>query len=176
MTGVERVETDRMVAERLRPAHHEALVALLGDPRVARTIWPGEEYPSEAMLLHSLGDKIDHWDRYGFGLWLLRDRATGAVVGRGGLQHTRASGADEIEAGWAIAPERWGQGLATELARACVDVGFLMLSLTSIIALALPTNLASRRVMEKSGFAYEKRVYYHGLDHVLYRVRGHTDA
>jgi ribosomal-protein-alanine N-acetyltransferase len=125
---------------------------LLRDPRVARTLWPGEGPPSEAQLLHILADKLDHWERYGFGLWLLRDRATGAMVGRGGLQHT-VGGREEIEAGWAIAPERWGEGLATELAHACTAVAFDQLELEEIVALALPTNVASRRVMEKSGFA-----------------------
>lgn len=170
MIAVERIETERMVAERLRPEHHDELAVLLGDPRVARTLWPGQDPPSVALLLHSLSDKIDHWDRYGFGLWLLRDRVTGAVVGRGGLQHTRVSGEEEVEAGWAIVPERWGEGLATELARACLALGFDTLDLPGIIALALPTNVASRRVMEKVGFGYEREVYYHGLLHVLYRV------
>ena len=54
-------------------------------------------------------------------MWLLRDRSTGEMVGRGGLQHTFVAGLDEVEAGWAIVPERWGEGLATELAHACVD-------------------------------------------------------
>jgi [ribosomal protein S5]-alanine N-acetyltransferase len=164
------VETERMVAERLRPGHHDELVRLLGDPRVARTLWPGEPPPSEAQLHYILSDKLDHWDRYGFGLWLLRDRATGAVVGRGGLQHTVVSRDGEVEAGWAIAPERWGEGLATELAGACTAVAFGRLELAELIAMALPTNLASRRVMEKSGFAYERDVVYRGIAHVLYRA------
>jgi ribosomal-protein-alanine N-acetyltransferase len=170
VSAVDRVETARMIAERLQPQHQDELAPLLGDPRVARTLWPGQDLPSEAQLLHSLADKLDHWERFGFGLWLLRDRVTGAVVGRGGLQHTRVAGAGEVEAGWAIAPERWGEGLATELAHACVAVGFGTLTLDHIIALALPTNVASRRVMEKSGFVYERDVHYCGLAHVLYLV------
>lgn len=167
---IERIETARMVGERLRSRHHDELAALLRDPRVARTLWPGEEPPSEAQLLHLLADKLDHWQRHGFGLWLLRDRVTGAVVGRGGLQHTRIGGREEIEAGWAIAPERWGEGLATELAHACTAVGFGTLALEDIVAFTQPTNVASRRVMEKAGFAYDGDVVYKGRSHVLYRA------
>ena len=170
VTDVERIDTARMVGERLRPEHQYELSALLRDPRVARTLWPGQGPPSESQLLYSLGDKLEHWQRYGFGLWLLRDRDTGAVVGRGGLQHTSIGGREEIEAGWAIAPERWGEGLATELAHACVAVAFDRLALEQIVAFTLPTNLASRRVMEKSGFAYEGEVSYNALAHVLYRA------
>jgi len=164
------VETERMVAERLRPRHHDELAVLLGDPRVSRTLWPGEALPSDAQLRYILSAKLDHWDRYGFGLWLLRDRTTGAMVGRGGLQHTVVGREGEVEAGWAIAPERWGQGLATELAHTCTAVAFGTLGLEQIIALALPTNLASRRVMEKSDFTYERDIVHRGLAPVLYRA------
>jgi ribosomal-protein-alanine N-acetyltransferase len=170
VTDVDRIETARMVLERLRASHHDELSVLLLDPRVARTLWPGEGPASEAQLLHILGDKLEHWDRHGFGLWLLRDRASGAVVGRGGLQHTNVGGNAEIEAGWAIVPERWGEGLATELAQACTAVAFEQLELEQIVAFTLPTNVASRRVMEKSGFAYERDVSHKDLVHVLYRA------
>ena len=41
--------------------------------------------------------KHAHWERYGFGLWLLRDRATAELVGRGGLQHTDAVEGEPVE-------------------------------------------------------------------------------
>ncbi|HEY5317562.1 MAG TPA: GNAT family N-acetyltransferase [Solirubrobacteraceae bacterium] len=170
MSDLNTFETERMIAERLRPRHEDELAVLLSDPRVSGTLWPGEPPPSDAQLRYILCDKVDHWDRYGFGLWLLRDRATGAMVGRGGLQHSVVGRDGEIEAGWAIVPERWGEGLATELADACTAVAFGTLELGQVIAMALPTNVASRRVMEKSGFAYERDVVYKGLAHVLYRA------
>ena len=169
MSELDTVLTARMVAERMRPSHQDELSVLLRDPHVSATLWPGESPPSEAQLLHILADKLEHWERYGFGLWLLRDRATGMMVGRGGLQHTAIGGNREVEAGWAIVPELWGQGLATELAHACTRVAFGPLDLDQIVAFALPTNIASRRVMEKSGFVHEGDVVYRGLEHVLYR-------
>jgi RimJ/RimL family protein N-acetyltransferase len=108
-------------------------------------------------------------------MWLLRDRETGEAVGRGGLQYTYTAGLNDVEAGWAIVPERWGQGLATELAQACVEVAFDQLDLLEIVAFTLPTNLASRRVMEKSGFVYERDIIHVGLPHVLYRRRRPPD-
>jgi RimJ/RimL family protein N-acetyltransferase len=68
-------------------------------------------------------------------------------------------------------PKRWGQGLATELAHAAVDVAAEPLHLREIVAFTLPDNLASRRVMEKAGFTYERNVIHVGLPHVLYRRR-----
>jgi RimJ/RimL family protein N-acetyltransferase len=94
------------------------------------------------------------------------------MVGRGGLQHTFVADLYEVEAGWAIVPDRWGQGLATELAQASVAVAFELLALSQIIAFALPHNMASRRVMEKAEFQYDCDIVHAGLPHVLYR-RGH---
>ena len=62
-----------------------------------------------------------------------------------------------------------GEGLATELAFTAVDVGFEALELERLIAFTLPHNIASRRVMEKAGFTYEREIVHATLPHVLYR-------
>jgi ribosomal-protein-alanine N-acetyltransferase len=170
----ERLETERLVCERLTPDHAPELMTLLSDPRVAKTLFASAEPPSEAEMVENLGAKVAHWERFDFGLWLLRDRATGEMVGRGGLQHTFVGGCDEVEIGWAILPARWGQGLATEMARAASDVAFDDLRLGELVAFTLPENIASRRVMEKTGFNYERRIVHVGLPHVLYRLAAPT--
>jgi [ribosomal protein S5]-alanine N-acetyltransferase len=168
---IDRFETDRLVLERVTLEQAPEHLRLLLDPRVSSTLWPRRGSPTEAEILDGLAAKVEHWDRHGFGMWLLRDRQTGEMVGRGGLQHTYTAGLHDVEVGWAVVPERWGQGLATELARASVEVGFEQLDLLQIIAFALPTNIASRRVMEKAGFEFERDVIHAGLPHVLYRRR-----
>lgn len=182
VSSIERVETPRLICERLGMEHVPEVSRLLRDPRVAQTLWPGAEVPTEQQVIDSTADKERHWSRYGFGMWLVRDRATGEMVGRGGLQWTYVASLNEVEAGWAIVPARWGQGLATEMAHAAVDVAFGPLELLEIVAFALPENVASRRVMEKTGFAFDAEIVHAGLQHVLYRrradyVAGHvTDA
>jgi [ribosomal protein S5]-alanine N-acetyltransferase len=168
---IERFETERMVLERLRIDHAPELSRLLRDPRVAATLSPTGAPPSEPEVVALLEAKVEHWDRHRFGMWLMRDRETGEMVGRGGLQYTYTAGLHDVEAAWAVAPERWGQGLATELAHACVEVGSEQLGLLEIVAFTLPDNVASRRVMEKAGFTYERDIVHAGLPHVLYRRR-----
>jgi ribosomal-protein-alanine N-acetyltransferase len=168
---IERVETERMVLERLRAEDFDALYALQTHPAVVPTLWARPEPPTPRQVADQLQAKIEHWNRHGFGYWVAREQATGAMLGRGGLQHTFVGDLHGVEVGWAIVPERWGQGLATELARAAVRAAFGPLALRELIALALPENVASRRVMEKTGFAYDRDVEYHGLAHVLYRRR-----
>jgi RimJ/RimL family protein N-acetyltransferase len=158
-----------MVGECLTLDHGDELARLLLDARVAETMWSPHETRTREDVRAGLQRKLAHWEHHGFGQWLFRDRTTGAMVGRGGPQHTMASGRDEIELGWVIVPERWGQGLATELARASLEVVFGSLALRDVIAYTQPDNLASRRVMEKAGFSYDRQITFKAQRFVLYR-------
>jgi RimJ/RimL family protein N-acetyltransferase len=166
---IERIETARLVCERLRDEHAPEVAALVRDPAVARTLSPTGEPPSERQVRTDLQLMVAHWERHGFGPWLLRDRATDTMVGRGGLQWSWVDGRREVEALWAIVPERWGRGLATELAESAIEVAFGDLGRDEIVAFTLPNNHGSRRVMEKTGFRYEREIVHAGLPHVLYR-------
>lgn len=156
-----------------RPTEEDGpdLILLWQHPRVIPTLWPFPEPPSDQQVLDINRRSIRHWERHGFGPWMLHDSQTAVAVRRGGLQHTHVAGRDEVEVAWAIMPERWGEGLATELALTSIAVAFTELGLTAIVAFTLPNNIASRRVMEKAGFAYEQDTTHVGLPHVLYRVR-----
>ena len=168
ISTLERVGTPRMVCERLRVEHLPEISPLLRDPRVAEWLWP-HGGATEQDLVDGTRQKEAHWERYGFGLWLLRDRHTQETVGWGGLQWTFIAELDEVEVAWAITPERWRQGLATELAQLAISSAFGPLGLDQIIAFTLPDNVASRRVMEKTGFVYERDIVHAMLPHVLYR-------
>jgi RimJ/RimL family protein N-acetyltransferase len=168
---VERVETVRTVCARMRMDDVPDMLRLLRDPRVAGHLWPEIGIPTEQMVIDGAAQKERHWERHGFGLWVQRDKDSGELVGRGGLQWTYVGGRDEVEVAWAVVPELWGQGYATELAEASIETAFGALGLDEIVAFTLPHNTASRRVMEKTGFELERDIVYAGLAHVLYRIR-----
>jgi len=113
---------------------------------------------------------VKHWVDHGFGMWMLRDRDTSAVIGRAILRHLDVEGVDEVETGYGFMPEYWGRGLATEIADACVRIGFDQLGLSSIVAITTPANLASQRVMQKAGLVYERDIVHAGAPHVLFRI------
>jgi RimJ/RimL family protein N-acetyltransferase len=84
-----------------------------------------------------------------------------------------------IEIGWRLDRGVWGQGLATEGARACIAFAFQELRAPEVIAITVPGNVASQRVMEKLGmvrsrdedFAHPRLPHGHPLSrHVLYRI------
>ncbi len=163
------VTTPRLSCEALEPAHAAEMSLLLGDPRVAATLSPTGRPPAPGGTPSELAVKAAHWRRHGFGLWLLRDRASGAMVGRGGMQHTFIEGVEEVEIAWAIVPRRWREGLATELALACLQIASADLALARVIAYTRTDNIASRGVMEKAGMSLEREfVDRWGLPSVLY--------
>ena len=118
----------------------------------------------------------DHWSQRGYGVWAVADRVTGQLIGHCGLNFVPE--AEEVEVLYALRTDRWGQGFATEAARASVRFGFEHADLARLIALAVPENIASRRVLEHLGFQDEKDAHYFGLDlvyTVLSREQFHCD-
>jgi RimJ/RimL family protein N-acetyltransferase len=115
------------------------------------------------------GDQV-HWQDHGFGPWVLIEKDTGAFAGRGGLSWTSVEGVAEVELPWSIEPHLQGRGLATEAAIAACAVAREQ-RFEEVVALVLPTNVASQRVAEKAGFEQNGEVVHAGLPHLLFRLR-----
>jgi ribosomal-protein-alanine N-acetyltransferase len=156
----------RLHAERLTEAHlpvlramhrNEQLMAMLGGIR--------SDSETDAYLARNLA----HWSEHGFGIWMLRDATTDHIIGRAGLREVNIEGATEVELAYALFPEFWGRGLATDAARACVTIGRDWLGLPSLVGLTLPANVASQRVLRKAALLREREVIHAGREHVLYR-------
>jgi RimJ/RimL family protein N-acetyltransferase len=164
---IDSFETDRLTAERLEARHFDEFCKMYRDPTVMATLGGVR---SEEQIRENLAWNLAHWERHGFGLWVFRDKAEGRFVGRAGLRHTHVGGRDEVELAYALMAEFWGRGLATEMARAILRIGFEEFGLKEIVCFTMTTNRASQRVMEKAGFVYERDIVRAGLPHVLYRA------
>ena len=90
------------------------------------------------------------------------------MIGVAGLQHL-ADG-PEVEVGYRFLRNHWGNGYATEAARASIRFGFEELELERIVAVTMPTNRASRRVMEKCGLAFVGVMQVYGTAQVKYAL------
>jgi RimJ/RimL family protein N-acetyltransferase len=122
-----------------------------------------------------------HHVRYGFGLWAVELRATATLIGFTGLAVPQGDlpFAPCIEIGWRLAYEYWGQGYATEAARAALAFGFNEQRLEEIVSFTAPINKRSQRVMQRLGMQRsDKEDFYHPAlspthllaKHVLYRL------
>ena len=84
------------------------------------------------------------------GRWGVVNRQDEDFIGWCGLNNIDG----EIDLGYRFFRSAWGQGFATEAARACIEYGFGTLRLSRIIARALPENIASWKVLEKVGMRF----------------------
>lgn len=169
--SVDRFTTDRLEAERVRESHLADLLKMDRDPRIMDNVG-GVRTEDETRAY--LRTNLDHWEQNGFGLWMLRLREDGSFVGRAYLRHLRLDGNDEIAIGYALMPEHWGKGLATEIAGAIVKLAFEKLGFEDIVVGALPGNVASQRVIEKVGGRFELETTYKDTLHVFYRIVRHS--
>jgi RimJ/RimL family protein N-acetyltransferase len=95
----------------------------------------------------------------GWGLWAVQLRAGGPFLGCVGLSVPAFSARFTpcVEASWRLLPRYWGNGYATEAARAACRFGFESLMLEEVLAFTVPGNTRSRAVMERVGMAHEAR-------------------
>jgi RimJ/RimL family protein N-acetyltransferase len=165
------------------PSDLAPYAAMNADPEVRRyfpTVHTKEDSDAEA------GRIMGVYDQYGYCFYAAELKATKEFAGFIGISTPTwgppckwAHSIPWVEIGWRLAKKFWGQGLATEGARAALEYGFTALKLPEIVALTLPINLASRRVMEKIGmtrdpaddFAHPRLAADHPMSrHVLYRA------
>jgi len=149
------LETERLVLRRLQVSDVDALVSLWCDPDV--TEFMGGARDAERLRLLFLEGAADPFAEI-YDLWPLIEKASGTVIGHCGLLDKTVDGCQEIELVYVIEKDSWGQGYATEIARALRDHAFMALGLTRLISLIEPRNAASERVAQKVGMRLEKEI------------------
>jgi len=158
-----RLRADRLTDEdlpELRRMHVDAVVmASLGGIR------------SEEQTASYLARNLQHWTDYGFGLYNVRELGGMEVIGRALLRHLMVDGVNEVEVGYAFYAPYWGRGFATEIARACVALGYERLGLSEVVAVTSPSNRASQHVLEKAGLVYEREILHEGAPAAFFRTK-----
>ena len=162
--------TARLLAEAVTPLHFQELNRLHADPQAMRTFSADGKPLAEEAVKVQIEQNVDHWRQQGFGLWVFSRKSDGAFIGRAGLESYQIDGKEVIGLAYAVMPDYWNRGFATEMAAASLDVGFEHLGLPEIASWTLPDNLASQWVMEKLGFRYERDFQFAGLLHRFYRL------
>ncbi|MFD7030082.1 GNAT family N-acetyltransferase [Streptomyces sp. NPDC059917] len=140
------ITTDRLRLRPLTEADTDWWVRLHADDEVNRFV--GGYHREQAAA--RLGAIQDQWTRRGHGLCAVELRGTGEAIGRSGLNWWEEF--DETEIGWTFARDHWGNGYATEAARAVLAWGFGPLGLQRITAMIHHGNTASTAVARRLGF------------------------
>ena len=159
------VETERLWLRELNPLDAESFYLLNLDPEVIK--YTGDDpfmniEEAEKFLLH-----YDHYRKYGFGRRAVMRKTDNIFLGWCGLKYIEDI--DEYDIGFRFFKKFWGQGYATESAKACLELGFKKFNLPVIIGRALKENTASIHVLQKIGLSFYKEVDLEGKPGVIYR-------
>jgi len=141
-------------------------IALWGDAQVTRLI--GGPF-SRRWIEERLALEISNQSRYGFQYWPLFRLSDDAHVGCAGLRPVSGN-EGVLELGFHLRTEHWGQGFATEAARAVIAYAFTTAAAGALVAGHHPQNEASGRVLQRLGFRHTHDAHYAptGLDHPTY--------
>jgi RimJ/RimL family protein N-acetyltransferase len=150
------LETRRLRLRALREEDAEPLADIFSHPQVVR--YSGGRSPSLDEVREGILRHIGGYEARGYGLLAAELAETGELVGRIGFLTTEIDDSSDPELHYHLAPVMWGNGLATEAARAVLDWGFGEGRLEHVVAVIHPENHASRRVAEKCGLTYWKVV------------------
>lgn len=163
------LETKRL---RLRPPRKSDIddyAALNADPEVVRYFGAGTEGPwDRGRSWRHLAFLIGHWQLADCGTWAMEKRDTAELVGVVGF--SEPADWPGFELAWMLARRWWGNGYATEAARAALDYAFNMWKRDRVISLIHPANVASIRVAERIGERLEGRVHNQGREMLVYSV------
>jgi RimJ/RimL family protein N-acetyltransferase len=146
---------------RLRPrtmADLEACVAMDLDPDVHRFIY-GQSLDPDERREQVRARIATGWPASG-GIWVVEWQDAPGFLGWCGLFPLEDSGL--IEIGYRYVTSAWGQGIATEAARAVLDHGFRVLCLDPIVGVTHPANLASQHVLAKIGLTARGNAFHYG--------------
>jgi len=145
------LRTSRLLLRPWRGDDIAAFAEMSADPVVMEYLLPLSERGLSAETW--VARKRAHWDEHGFGQWVVELPGEAIFIGVVGLETVsyEAHFTPAVEVAWRLARPYWGHGYATEAAGAALDYGFDKLGLDEIVAVTVPANQRSRRVMERLG-------------------------
>jgi ribosomal-protein-alanine N-acetyltransferase len=170
------IETPRLVLREWKESDAQPYIALNGD-RIAMEFFPSIKTQAETL------EQIERLKRFigehGYGFFAVERKDNNQFIGFTGLSHPgfEAEFTPCVEVGWRLSRENWGQGFATEAAKACLHFGFDELGLDTIYAFTSIHNIRSENVMRKIGMIKECYFDHPLIDdgsflkkHLLYKV------
>lgn len=161
------LETERLILRPLVETDADVLCALLQDPDVVRYLGDGT-IPGREDCWRAVAAWLGHWVLRSYGPWAVTDRASGAFMGRVGIHYPYGWPGPEL--GYTLGKAYWGQGYATEAARAALDWGFTHRDFLALMSLIYPENAASIRVATKAGETLRGEATLHGKTVLRYVI------
>ena len=165
--SIRKIKTKRLSLRPFALADVDEIHQLWIEPDVRKYLWDDEIIPREKAQ-EVIARSVELFRAKGLGLWAATFHGQSAIIGFCGYWYFHEP--PNLEILYGIAPEYWGNNLATEAAQAMLLFGFQHLGFDEIAASADAPNVASLRVMEKTGMKFLKRENKNGRETIFYSV------
>ncbi len=159
------LETDRLILRPLDEKDVDAIYAMRSDADVMRFIREPQNRQESANWVELVSSR---WENEQIGFCAILEKPSEKFVGWCGIWRLKETA--ELEIGYAVAKELWGNGLATEAALCFLNYAFKKLKPERVVAVARPDNAASRRVMEKLGMNFVGTGIFYDQELVRYAI------
>ena len=150
------IETERLLIRPFKMEDIEPSYTMNLDAAVNKFTGDGGIVSKKEIERRIVENVFGDYEKYGFGRLAVEIKGENKFIGFAGLKYL--DDLDEVDLGYRFMQAYWGKGIATEAAQACVNLGFNTLDLKKLIAMVLPDNTRSIRVLEKLRFEFEKEI------------------
>ncbi|NAS29524.1 GNAT family N-acetyltransferase [Flavobacteriaceae bacterium R38] len=160
------IETDRLFLREFVDQDAENFEKINSDPNVIKYTSDHDSSPKEA--IKRFINTSNEYKKYGMGRWAVVRKNDGKFLGWCGLKYHEDD--KIVDVGYRFYKEFWGNGYATEAAKASLEYGFNTLKLKEIYAHAHPDNSSSENVLIKCGLSFKREVIYKNIKVKLFKI------
>lgn len=175
--GISTLLTERLILRQWQPSDYADFAQMNADTEVMRYFPKRLSSAQSDMIAHKCQQLIED---NGWGFWVVSLKETSKFIGMVGLNETHADMpfAPSVEIGWRLQKRYWGQGYATEAARAALCFAFNDLKLDAVVAFTAIINEQSQMIMKRIGMSNTQDDFYHPMldsdhplaKHVLFKI------
>ncbi|RYF20448.1 MAG: N-acetyltransferase [Flavobacteriales bacterium] len=161
------LETERLILREFRNEDVTGMFELNSNPEVQMYVG-NKPIASLSQAMDEINFIQDQYLKNGVGRLAVIAKETGDFLGWGGLKliTEEMNGRKNFyELGYRFIPKYWGNGYATEVAKASINYGFEKFKLDTIYAITDLENQASKNVLQKVGFNATEIFDYQGAPH-----------
>jgi len=163
-------ETERLIVRQFELSDASFIVRLLNDDLFIRYIGDKNVRTHDHAINYLKTGPKASYEKHGFGLNLVCLRESHTPIGMCGL--LKRNELDNPDLGYAFLPEYSGKGYAREAAGNTLKTVMKTCSLDKVVAVTLPDNVRSIKLLETIGFRLKETIELYGSQNNLYEYLG----
>jgi len=169
---METIESERILLRPLTLEDAGFILELLNTDGFIKYIGDRNVRNLDQAKTYILNGPLKSYETNGFGLSLAELKSNRMPVGMCGL--LKRDYLDHADIGFAFLPRYTGKGYAHEIVKEIIRFGLEELRMEKIFAIVLPGNFSSVKLLEKTGFRFEKNFISPDTNEelCLYSIRG----